>query len=208
MQLPIFNERYVTERLVEAVSRFDYPPELLDIQVLDDSTDETRQIAQTCVERHAAQGIPINHIHRSNREGFKAGALENGLKTALGEFIAIFDADHVPLPTFLDHTLGYFVDEKVAFVQTPQEFYNLDSAQHRTNWQKSESWHEQSMFYRIIQPGKNRWNLVFWCGSGSVMRRAALIAVGLAHGRSRAGFRQAGSRLLNGVTQPSDPRSA
>src|SRR5712664_3703445 len=78
VQLPIFNERYVTERLVEAVSRFDYPPELLDIQVLDDSTDETRQVAQTCVERHAARGMPIVCIHRANREGYKAGALENG----------------------------------------------------------------------------------------------------------------------------------
>jgi cellulose synthase (UDP-forming) len=82
------------------------------------------------------------------------------------------------LPTFLDHTLGYFVDDKVAFVQTPQEFYNLDSAQHHINREKKESWHEQSMFYRIIQPGKNRWNAAFWCGSGSVMRRSALVSVG------------------------------
>src|SRR5271166_2842966 len=78
IQLPIFNERYVIERLVDAVSQFDYPRELLDIQVLDDSTDETRDVARSCVERHAANGLPIAYIHRTNREGYKAGALENG----------------------------------------------------------------------------------------------------------------------------------
>src|SRR6266478_2958329 len=96
IQLPIFNERYVIERLVEAASHFDYPAELLDVQVLDDSTDETQQVARACVERHAAQGMPIAYIHRTNREGYKAGALENGLKTAAGEFVAIFDADFLP----------------------------------------------------------------------------------------------------------------
>src|SRR5579863_9428675 len=86
IQLPIFNERYVIERLVDAVARFDYPRELLDIQVLDDSTDETREVARACVERYQALGFPIHYIHRANREGFKAGALENGLKTSRGEF--------------------------------------------------------------------------------------------------------------------------
>src|SRR5256886_13189364 len=85
VQLPIFNERYVIERLAEAVSRFDYPRELLDVQVLDDSTDETQEVARACVERHAAQGQPITYIHRTNREGYKAGALENGLKAARSE---------------------------------------------------------------------------------------------------------------------------
>src|SRR5712692_912878 len=79
VQLPIFNERYVIERLVEAVSRFDYAPELLDVQVLDDSTDETCEVARACVDRHSAQGMPVSYVHRANREGFKAGALENGL---------------------------------------------------------------------------------------------------------------------------------
>src|SRR5246500_2947544 len=78
VQLPIFNERYVIERLVEAVSRFDYPLELLDVQVLDDSTDETCEVARACVERHAAAWLPIVYIQRTNREGYKAGALENG----------------------------------------------------------------------------------------------------------------------------------
>lgn len=108
IQLPIFNERYVIERLVDAVARFDYPRELLDIQVLDDSTDETCQVASACVERHAAQGLPIVYLHRTNREGYKAGALENGLKTAQGEFVAIFDADFIPESDFLRLTIPYF----------------------------------------------------------------------------------------------------
>ena len=75
VQLPIYNERYVIERLIEAVAQFDYPRELLEIQVLDDSTDETQQVARNCVERYRALGVPIAYIHRDNREGFKAGAL-------------------------------------------------------------------------------------------------------------------------------------
>jgi cellulose synthase/poly-beta-1,6-N-acetylglucosamine synthase-like glycosyltransferase len=130
VQLPIFNERYVTERLVEAVARFDYPRELLDIQVLDDSTDETREVAAACVARFVAQGLPISHIHRTNREGFKAGALENGLKTARGEFIAIFDADFIPAPDFLRRTIPYFVDPaygaKTGMVQTRWTYLNRD----------------------------------------------------------------------------------
>src|ERR1700730_2757496 len=89
VQLPIYNERYVIERLSESVAQFDYPRELLDIQVLDDSTDETRQVARNCVERYQQLGLPIFYIHRNNREGFKAGALEEGLKVARGEHVAI-----------------------------------------------------------------------------------------------------------------------
>jgi cellulose synthase/poly-beta-1,6-N-acetylglucosamine synthase-like glycosyltransferase len=130
IQLPIFNERYVIERLVEAVSRFDYPPELLDVQVLDDSTDETRDVARACVERHVAQGMPIVYIHRINREGYKAGALENGLKTAKGEFVAIFDADFIPEPDFLRRTIPYFLNpdsgEKIGMVQTRWTYLNSD----------------------------------------------------------------------------------
>ena len=130
IQLPIFNERYVIERLVEAVSRFDYPPELLDVQVLDDSTDETQQVARACVERHAAQGMPIVYIHRTNREGYKAGALENGLKTSKGEFVAIFDADFLPEPDFLRRTIPYFMNpdggDKIGMVQTRWTYLNSD----------------------------------------------------------------------------------
>jgi cellulose synthase/poly-beta-1,6-N-acetylglucosamine synthase-like glycosyltransferase len=130
VQLPIFNERYVIERLAEAISRFDYPPELLDVQVLDDSTDETQEVARACVERHAVQGMPITYIHRSNREGYKAGALENGLKTAKGEFVAIFDADFIPEPDFLRRTIPYFLNpnggENIGMVQTRWTYLNSD----------------------------------------------------------------------------------
>src|SRR5215467_10274314 len=91
VQLPIYNEMYVVERLVEAACKIRYPRELLEIQLLDDSTDGTTEIAARCVEKHRALGFGIHHIHRTNRSGFKAGALENGLKLATGEFIAIFD---------------------------------------------------------------------------------------------------------------------
>jgi len=134
VQLPIFNERYVIERLVEAVSQFDYPRELLDVQVLDDSTDETREIARSCVERFQALGLPIHYLHRTNREGYKAGALAEGLKTAQGEFIAIFDADFIPSPDFLLRTVPYFLspesapgaNAKIAMVQTRWTYLNAD----------------------------------------------------------------------------------
>jgi len=126
VQLPIFNERYVIERLVEAVCRFDYPHELLDIQVLDDSTDETCEVARACVERQAAQAMPISYIHRTNREGYKAGALEHGLKTARGEFVAIFDADFIPEPDFLRRTVPYFQDPAIGMAQTRWTYLNRD----------------------------------------------------------------------------------
>jgi cellulose synthase/poly-beta-1,6-N-acetylglucosamine synthase-like glycosyltransferase len=124
VQLPIYNERYVIERLIETIAQFDYPRELLDIQVLDDSTDQTQQVAGDCVERHQALGVPITYIHRDNREGFKAGALQEGLKTATGEFIAIFDADFIPPADFLRRTVPYFVSPTIAMVQTRWSYVN------------------------------------------------------------------------------------
>jgi cellulose synthase/poly-beta-1,6-N-acetylglucosamine synthase-like glycosyltransferase len=124
VQLPIYNEKYVIERLVEAIAAFDYPRELLDIQVLDDSTDETREVARDCVERYRQLGVPVSYIHRDNREGFKAGALQEGLKSARGEFVAIFDADFIPPADFLRRTVPYFVDQKLAMVQTRWSYIN------------------------------------------------------------------------------------
>ncbi|MDD5541901.1 MAG: glycosyltransferase [Acidobacteriia bacterium] len=118
IQLPIFNELYVVDRLVEAVSHFQYPRELLQVQVLDDSTDETQEIARQVVERYHGTSLDISYHHRSNRTGFKAGALEEGLKTATGEFIAIFDADFTPPADFLERTIHYFTEPKVGMVQT------------------------------------------------------------------------------------------
>src|SRR5262245_30232346 len=117
IQLPLYNEMYVVDRLVDAVCKIDYPRELLEIQVLDDSTDETTQIAELAVRRHALQGIDIKYLHREDRTGFKAGALDEGLKVARGRFVAIFDADFIPKPDFLKRTIDYFTDDKVALVQ-------------------------------------------------------------------------------------------
>jgi cellulose synthase/poly-beta-1,6-N-acetylglucosamine synthase-like glycosyltransferase len=118
VQLPIYNEQYVVDRLLDAVCRLDYPKDKLDIQLLDDSTDETVEVARALVDRYAALGNPVVYIHRTNREGFKAGALEAGLKTAKGEFVAIFDADFVPPPDFLLKCIHHFTDPRVGMVQT------------------------------------------------------------------------------------------
>ncbi len=117
VQLPIYNERYVVERLLEAVSRLDYPRELLEIQVLDDSTDETAIVCSRLVSEYQQAGFPMTYHHRQDREGFKAGALAEGLKKTGGEFIAIFDADFVPPPSALRQMLPYFADPQVAVVQ-------------------------------------------------------------------------------------------
>lgn len=118
IQLPVFNEMYVVERLIRAVCALDYPRGLLEIQILDDSTDETTRIAQQWVAHHQRQGYAINLLHRDNRQGYKAGALREGLAVAGGEFIAIFDADFIPPPDFLKRTLPHFADAKVGVVQT------------------------------------------------------------------------------------------
>ena len=128
--------------------------------------------------RQLCESMGAHYLTRADNKYHKAGNINAALSQTGGEFIAIFDADQIPLPDFIDHTLGYFVDEQVAFVQTPQEFYNLDSVQHKTNWQEGQTWHEQALFYNVIQPGKNRWNAAFWCGSNSIMRRSALLSVG------------------------------
>jgi len=117
IQLPIYNEMYVVDRLVQAVCRIDYPRDLLEIQVLDDSTDETQEIARLVVQRYANLGFDISYLHRGNRTGFKAGALEAGMRRASGEFIAIFDADFIPTRDFLQRCLPHFADSRVAVVQ-------------------------------------------------------------------------------------------
>ncbi len=127
IQLPLFNEIYVIERLVESVCAMEYPKDRMEIQVLDDSTDETVEVARQIVARYAAQGFDITHIHRTNRSGYKAGALKEGLAIAKGEFIAIFDADFVPKPEFLQKTIPHFFGgEKIGMVQTRWEHLNED----------------------------------------------------------------------------------
>src|SRR6188768_2462933 len=126
IQLPIYNEMYVADRLIDAVCRLEYPRELLEIQVLDDSTDETQSVAEQAVRRNAARGVDITFIHRTDRSGYKAGALEAALKVAKGEFVAIFDADFIPTPDFLTRTVPFFTDPKVAMVQARWGHINQD----------------------------------------------------------------------------------
>ena len=117
IQLPIYNERYVVERLIETVCRIDYPKNLLEVQVLDDSTDDTVQIAGAMVAKMKTAGLDIVYIYRADRRGFKAGALKEGLKTAKGELIAVFDADFVPNPDFLKESVPYFKDPQIGMLQ-------------------------------------------------------------------------------------------
>ncbi len=126
VQLPIYNERYVVERLISAVGDLDYPRDRLEIQVLDDSTDDTVTVAQRAVERLAARGMDISYHHRGDRSGFKAGALDAGLRVARGEFVAIFDADFCPGPDFLKKTVPYFRDPQVGLVQARWGHLNRD----------------------------------------------------------------------------------
>jgi cellulose synthase/poly-beta-1,6-N-acetylglucosamine synthase-like glycosyltransferase len=124
IQLPLYNERFVVERLLEEVLKIEYPRELLQIQVLDDSTDETHAFAERLVAQYRALGYPIEYHHRTNREGFKAGALQEGLKTATGELIAVFDADFIPPADFLTRTVHFFADPQVGVVQTRWSYVN------------------------------------------------------------------------------------
>ena len=126
IQLPIYNEMFVVERLVESVAKIHYPAELLEIQLLDDSTDETQHVARKAVEALRKQGVNIHYLHRDNRTGFKAGALEAGLHVATGEFVAIFDADFIPDPEFLNKTIHQFTNPKVGMVQTRWGHLNRD----------------------------------------------------------------------------------
>jgi cellulose synthase/poly-beta-1,6-N-acetylglucosamine synthase-like glycosyltransferase len=118
VQLPLYNERYVASRLLEAVGALDYPSDRLEIQVLDDSTDDTGAIIAETASQLRARGLTLVHLHRRERTGFKAGALAVGLQEARGEFVAIFDADSVPEPDFLRKTIPHFTDARVAVVQT------------------------------------------------------------------------------------------
>lgn len=130
VQLPLYNEMYVAARLIDAVCRLDYPKDRLEIQVLDDSTDETRDIVAREVASWRDRGVEIRHLHRTDRTGFKAGALEAGLETARGELLAVFDADFVPPSDFLRRTVPYFTDgrtgDRLGMVQARWEHINRE----------------------------------------------------------------------------------
>lgn len=173
VQLPVYNERYVVRRIIDAVVNFDYPRDRLQIQVLDDSTDDSLEIGRDAVEYHRSRGVNISLIHRENRKGFKAGALAEGLKRAEGEFIAVFDADFIPAPNFLKRLIvehRVFDNPKIGFAQTRWLFIN-----------RHESWLTRGqsilhdMHFFIDQPARSRNNLFFnFNGSGGIWRRACI----------------------------------
>ncbi|MDP5105644.1 MAG: glycosyltransferase family 2 protein [Polaribacter sp.] len=126
IQLPVYNELYVMKRLLKNIGKIEYPKDKLEIQVLDDSTDESVEETAKYVEKVRELGIDIQHIRRTNRQGFKAGALKEGLKTSKGEFVAIFDADFLPEPNWLYETVPYFKDPEIGVVQTKWSHINKD----------------------------------------------------------------------------------
>lgn len=163
--IPTYNEDIdIIEATMIGCGKINYPHTTY---VLDDGNrPQVRELA-TC--------LGCQYITRPTHEHAKAGNINYALQRTSGDFIVVLDADMVPQPTYLDRTLGYFKDEKLALIQLPQEFYNQDSIQHAS---KATYWHEQSLFFRVIQPGKNYTNSSFWCGSPSVVRRQALLDVG------------------------------
>lgn len=175
VQLPIFNEALVIERLIEAVARLDYPAHLLQIQVLDDSTDDTTEIALAKVVEQRQRGVNIELLHRSDRTGFKAGALKAGLATASGEFIAVFDADFVPEPDFLRQTIPpLLANPQVGFVQTRWGHLNRDYSLLTATQALAVDGH-----FVVEQTARQRGGLIMgFNGTGGVWRRSCIEAAG------------------------------
>lgn len=174
IQLPIFNERYVVERLIDNVTQFDYPKDKFEIHVLDDSTDDTINITRRKVEEFKAKGFQIEQITRKNRKGYKAGALKEGMQFAKGEFIAIFDADFLPKPDFLLKTLPWFKDPNVGVVQTRWEHINEDYSL-ITRLQAM----QLNVHFRVEQVGRMNGNyLLQFNGTAGVWRRQAIEEAG------------------------------
>jgi len=174
IQLPIYNEMYVADRLIDAVCEMEYPRELLEIQVLDDSTDETTDIAELAVRRHAARGFDISYVHRVDRRGYKAGALEAGLKLAKSDYIAIFDADFIPPKDFLLKTLPHFTDPGIGMVQARWGHINQDYSL----LTKVQAILLDAHFV-LEHGGRNRAGCFFnFNGTAGVWRRAAIDAAG------------------------------
>jgi cellulose synthase/poly-beta-1,6-N-acetylglucosamine synthase-like glycosyltransferase len=210
VQLPVFNEYYVVDRLIEAVCAIEYPKDKLEIQVLDDSTDETVEVVAKTVQHFQGLGYDIKHVYRTNRKGYKAGALKHGLETARGEFVAIFDADFVPNTTFLLQTLPYFYqDEKLALVQTRWEHLNSDySLLTRTQAMALDA-------HFVMEQGvRNKVGFfINFNGTGGIWRKSAILDAGNWHSDTltedldlsyRAQLRGWRFKYLNDVTSPAE----
>ena len=166
--VPTINESVdMVRRTVMAAQRMKHATE---VWLLDDGNRLEMQVL--------ADELGCRYLARHENSDAKAGNLNNALQHTRAEYVAVFDADHAPAHNFLEETLGFFVDESVAFVQTPQDFYNLDSFQHRLNRRESLVWSEQTLFFRVIQAGKDSQDAAFFCGSCAVIRRKALDDIG------------------------------
>ncbi|MCK4350890.1 MAG: glycosyltransferase, partial [Candidatus Krumholzibacteria bacterium] len=162
----------VLRKTLLACNEMTYPHRTV---VLDDGGRD--EIEELCKE------LKCIYIARPTHGNAKAGNINFGLRRSEAEFIAIFDADHVPLPHFIDRLIGYFKNDRVGFVQSPQAFYNIDSFMHRVDHRKRYVWGEQGLFYDLIQPGRDRWNAAYFVGSCALLRRKALDDIdGLATG--------------------------
>lgn len=174
IQLPIYNEKYVVERLVDNIVCFDYPRDRFEIQVLDDSTDETVALTRRLVERYRRQGVQIEQVRRSRRQGFKAGALRDAMPLARGEFIAIFDADFLPRADFLQRTLPHFDDPAVGVVQTRWEHLNEEYSL-LTRLQAL----QLNVHFTVEQKGRMAGGyLLQFNGTAGIWRRTAIEAAG------------------------------
>lgn len=210
IQLPLFNELYVVERLIDSVCALDYPKEKLEIQVLDDSIDETVHIVEKSVKQYQMLGYDIKHIHRTDRTGYKAGALKNGLATARGEFVAIFDADFVPRQEFLKKTLPYFyTDERIGLVQTRWEHLNSEYSLLTRTQAFALDGH-----FVIEQDVRNKAGyFINFNGTGGIWRKSAILDAGNWHSDTltedldlsyRAQLKGWKFKYLNGVTSPAE----
>lgn len=174
VQLPMFNELYVAERIIEKAAAFDYPRHRLQIQVLDDSTDETKDVIAKKVAEVAASGVNIQHIHRVDRTGYKAGALDDAMDQVQGDFIAIFDADFVPEPDFLKRVMPYFDEDKVGVVQTRWGHLNKDYSLLTELQAFGLNGH-----FAIEQGGRNATgHFINFNGTGGVWRKACIVDAG------------------------------
>ena len=174
VQLPVYNERYVVSRLIDAVAAFGYPKDKLQIQLLDDSTDDTTTIISEKVKQLQKQGLTVEHIRRSDRTGFKAGALQYGLYTATGEFTAIFDADFVPSPDFLKRTIAAFTSPEIGVVQTRWGHLNKNYSL-LTRLQAF----GLDAHFTVEQQGRNNGNyFINFNGTAGVWRKACIVDAG------------------------------
>ena len=174
VQLPVYNESLVIERLIDAVAAFDYPMDRFEVQVLDDSTDNTTQIIAGKVRQYKSQGLQMEHVRRADRQGFKAGALQHGLQMARGEFITLFDADFIPPNDFLRRTLPAFTDASIGMVQTRWSHLNKNYCL-LTHFQAF----LLDSHFSIEQTGRNSAGyFINFSGTGGVWRKACMIDAG------------------------------